>query len=164
MFLKEALQRCSNLEEEMASVYATLAACPAATSAAAATWSAAAGREKGNARVLHALAELSAALGDDGPFLVQVPLQLSTLRRVVDAVRSRIDIDVDAATAERCAEMLDAAPRRELHSGLLEVAEPEIRRLLKLIDEQTRNVRPGGQRSRHSGDRRIRGACASPVG
>lgn len=164
MFLKEALLRCSNLEEEMASVYAALASCPAATNQSAAAWSAASGREKRNARLLHALAELSEALGDDGPFLVQVPLQLSTLRRLVDAARGRVTNDIDAATAERCAEMLDTAPCRELYSGLLEVAEPEIRRVLKLIDEQTRSVRRSGQRSRHPADRRVRGACVSPVG
>lgn len=163
MFLKEALLRCSRLEDDVASMYAELAACPAAPSDAAAAWSASASRERGHARLLHALAELSDALGDDGPFLVQVPVQLSTLKRVVDSVRGRVTDALDEATARRCAAMLDAAPRNEIHAGLLEVAEPEIKRVLRLIDEETRSARRGGQRSRQREDRRIRGACSSPA-
>lgn len=150
----------------MASMYAELAACPAAPGEAAAAWSASANRERSHARLLHALAELSDALGDDGPFLVQVPVQLSTLRRVVESVRVRVADGadgVDAATAQRCADMLDAAPRAELHAGLLEVAEPEIKRVLRLIDEETRTARRGGPKLRQREDRRIRGACSSPV-
>lgn len=163
MFLKEALLRCSQLEEEVASMYAELAACPAADGQAVASWSASANREREHARLLHALAELSAALGDDGPFLVQVPVQLSSLRRVVESVRGRVVEGVDAATAKRCADMLDAAPRGEIHAGLLEVAEPEIKRVLRLIDEETRHARRGGARARHREDRRMRGACSSPA-
>lgn len=144
-------------------MYAELAACPAAPGEAAAAWSASATRERRHARLLHALAELSDALGDDGPFLVQVPVQLSTLKRVVDSVRGRVSDGVDEATALRCAAMLDAAPRNEIHAGLLEVAEPEIRRVLRLIDEETRNARRGGHRARQRDDRRMRGACSSPV-
>lgn len=147
----------------MASMYAELAASSAASGEAASAWSASAGREKGRARLLHALAELSDALGDDGPFLVQVPVQLSTLRRVVDGVRDRVTGLVDSAAAQRCAEMLDAAPSAELHAGLLEVAEPEIKRLLRLIDDETRSARRGGQKARSRDDRRVRGACSPPI-
>lgn len=145
-------------------MYAELASCPAADGEAAALWSASANREREHARLLHALAELSEALGDDGPFLVQVPVQLSSLRRVVDSVRSRVAEGVDAATARRCAEMLDSAPRSEIHTGLLEVAEPEIKRVLRLIDEETRSARRGGSRARQREERRMRGACSSAAG
>lgn len=144
-------------------MYAALAASPAAPGETAAAWSAAAKRESSHARLLHALAELSEALGDDGPFLVQVPVQLSTLRRVVESVRVRVADGVDAATAQRCGDMLDAAPRAELHAGLLEVAEPEIKRVLRLIDEETRTARRAGPKARQREDRRIRGACSSPA-
>lgn len=165
MFLKEALLRCSTLENEVASMYAELAACSAAPGEAAAAWSASANRERSHARLLHALAELSVALGDDGPFLVQVPVQLSTLRRVVESVRVRVCVadGVDAPTAQLCGDMLDSALRTELHAGLLEVAEPEIKRVLRLIDEETRTARGHPSRSRQREDRRIRGACSSPV-
>lgn len=145
-------------------MYAELAACPAAPGETAAAWSASANRERRHARLLHALAELSEALGDDGPFLVQVPVQLSSLRRVVESVRVRVADGVDSATAQRCADMLDAAPRAELHAGLLEVAEPEIKRVLRLIDEEMRTARRGGgPKVRQREDRRIRGACSSPA-
>lgn len=129
-------------------MYDELAAGPVADREVAASWSAAAKREREHARLLHALAELSVALGDDGPFLVQVPVQLSSLRRVVNSVRGRVSEGVDAITAQRCAEMLDAATRTELHTGLLEVAEPLLKRVLRLIEEETRSGRRRGPRVR----------------
>jgi hypothetical protein len=163
MFLKDALLRSSQLEDEMASVYAQLATCPAVDAKEAAAWSAAAAREQVHARLLHALAKLSEALGDDGPFLVQVPVQLSALRRAVEGARARLAADMDAAAAGRCAGQLEAAPRRELYASLLEVAEPEVRRVLRLIDEETRGPRRSGSRSRSREDRRMRGACSPPA-
>jgi hypothetical protein len=161
MFLREALLRCSQLEDEVASVYAGLAGCGAATSDAAAAWAEAARKERQRARLLYALAELTAVLDDDGPFLVQAPVQLANLRRVVDNVRGHLASTVDACTAMRCAEALEATQRSELHAGLLEVAEPEVRRVLKLIDLETGNAhRADGDGAKPRGSARSRGSCA----
>jgi hypothetical protein len=148
MFLKDALLRCSQLEDEVASIYATLAKSPTVASESAAAWAEAARRERSRSQMLHALAELSAALGDDGPFLVQIPVQLANLRRIVDTVRGRITPALDAATADRCADTLEGAQRSELHATLLEVVEPEIRRVLKLVEAETRAARRGSPASR----------------
>lgn len=148
MFLKDALLRCSQLENEVSSIYSTLARVPAVASEPAAVWAEAARRERGRSQLLHALAELSAALGDDGPFLVQIPVQLSNLRRVVDTVRGRVSETMDAATAGRCAETLEGAQRGELHATLLEVVEPELRRVLKLVEAETRAARRGSPAAR----------------
>lgn len=167
MFLREALLRCSQLEDEVAAVYDELAASPVAAIEMAATWAESARKERSRARLLHALAEISSALEDDGPFLVQVPVQLSSLRRVVESVHERVTSVMDAPTAARCAEALEGTQRGELHAGLLEVAEPEIRRVLRLIDSETRTLRRGGAesaRSRYStrsrDTTRTRGSCA----
>lgn len=164
MFLKDALLRCSGLEEEVASVYAELAESPAATAELASAWAESARVERQRARLLHALAELSAALGDDGPFLVQAPVQLVHLRRVVESVRGRVSPAIDQELAVRCADTLDAAGYGDLHRGLLEVAELEIRRVLRLVESQTRNAKrthSNGTRSREN--RKARPSCTTAV-
>ncbi|HXC50828.1 MAG TPA: hypothetical protein VN634_08095 [Candidatus Limnocylindrales bacterium] len=143
MFYREALRRCSALEDEVASAYAALAASPAVASERAAAWASAAAGERQKARLLHAAAEMSVALGDDGPFLVQVPLQLASLRKAVDRVRARLDEAPDEPSAIQLVESLDAAPRSELHSTLLEVAGVEIRRVLRLIESDTKSAKRG---------------------
>lgn len=164
MFLKDALLRCSGLEEDVASVYAELAESPAATTELVAAWTESARVERQRARLLHALAELSAALGDDGPFLVQAPVQLVHLRRVVESVRGRVSPNIDQDLALRCAEALDAAGYGDLHRGLLEVAELEIRRVLRLVESQTKSTkRANGQGARSRDNRKVRSTCSSAV-
>lgn len=154
MFLKQALLRGSQLEDEVAEIYSGLASSPAVPSEAAASWAESARKERQRARILHALAELSVALDDDGPFLVQVPVQLANLRRVVDNVRGHVTDAVDETTARRCVETLESAPRGEVYAVLLEVAEPEIKRVLRLVDSEARCARGAGtSSSRARGDR-----------
>jgi len=170
MFLKEALLRGSRLEDEVAEIYSGLASSPATSSEFAAAWTESARKERQRARLLHALAELSVALDDDGPFLVQVPVQLANLRRVVDNVRGHVTDAVDAATAERCIETLQAAPQSEVYAVLLEIAEPEIKRVLRLVDSETRASRGGvtsssrtrGERdaSRQRAEKKTAAGCA----
>jgi hypothetical protein len=150
MFFKDALLQCSELEDEVASMYATLAALPAADTASAAassSWAQAARKERQRARLLHAVAELSAALGDDGPFLVEVPLQLAALRKVIDRVRERVLEAVDTAGTARLIETLESARHGDLHANLLEVAEVEMRRVLRQIEAETRLARRSTQRA-----------------
>lgn len=156
MFLKDALLRCSRLEEEVASVYTGLSTLADVSPENAASWVETAKAERQRGHLLHALSQLSAALGDDGPFLVQAPVQLSALRRVLDSVSARMDGKIDSAAAVRCAETLDAAGCDEVHRSLLEVAELEIRRVLRLVESQTKGARPGSaSRSRDRKGRRM---------
>ena len=159
MFLREALQRFSVLEDEVASVYALLEKAPEAPPAQVAAWAEASGSMKHRAQLLRALAELSKALDDDGPFLVQVPVQLAGLGRTIASVRGKTGPTLNAATAAACADALAAAPLDELHASLLEVFEPEVRRLLRAIDVETRRVRRRGEGARSSGASRSRDAA-----
>ncbi len=163
MFYREALRRCSALEDEVASAYAELAASPAVASELAAAWASSAVEERQKARLLHAAAEMSVALGDDGPFLVQVPLQLASLRKVVDRVRERLAEAPDEPTAIQLAESLEAATRSELHSTLLEVAEVEIRRVLRMIESGTRATKRGRGAARKTRSRDRTGRSAPAV-
>jgi len=160
MFLKEALLRCSRLEDEVASVYADLAVSPAATPETAVSWAELSRREKRRSKLLHALAEISTALDDEGPFLVQVPVQMADLARALENVRRRLASNVDAITGQRCVEALESAPRGELHAALLEIAEPEIRRALKLVDSEIRSLRRTAEGTRSRTASRTKESCA----
>lgn len=157
MFFKDAMFQCSQLEEQLASMYDALATSPEATSESAQGWTRSAAKERRRARLLHALAELSGAMDDDGPFLVQVPQELATLRKLVDRMRERVSDDSDTAAALRCLEAIETARPEDLHTSLLEIAEGEVRRLLRLIEEETR-----GSRRRHADGRRGRRTAARP--
>lgn len=160
MFLKEALLRCSRLEDEVASVYADLAASPAATPETAAAWVESSRKERQRSRLLHALAEISTALDDEGPFLVQVPVQMADLTRALENVRRRLATNVDAATGQRCIEALESAPRGELHVALLEIAEPEVKRALRLVDSEIRSLRRVADGTRSPTASRTKATCA----
>ena len=163
MFLKEALLRCSKLEDEVASAYDELARSPAATPETAAGWAESSRAERARAKLLQALAAVSLALDDDGPFLVQVPVQIAALERALENVRRRLSSNVDAASGQRCVEALEAAPRSELHAALLEIAEPEVRRALRLIDSEIRNLRRTAEGPRPRSGARTRESCAPPT-
>ena len=138
MFYRDALERCSALGSEIASLLCDLGS---AAPQRAAAWTSVAAEERRKAGLLHAAAELSAALGDDGPFLVEVPVQIATLRQVVDRIREQLTNPPDVLTAVALAETLESARREELYDGLLEVVEDEMRRVLRLIEIQTRQTR-----------------------
>ncbi len=164
MFLKEALLRCSQLEDEVASVYDRLAGTPAATPQLVATWSEASRVERQRARLLRALAELSTALEDDGPFLVQAPVQMAGVRRALENAQHRLPSVVDGPSGQRCVEALEAAPRHDLYSGLLEVAEPELKRATRLVDAEVKSLRRNGTSSRPREGARSRVVDAQPMG
>lgn len=163
MFFREALLRCSQLEEEVAQVYSQLASSPAASPESAAAWTDMARKEGVRSRMLRAVADLATALEDDGPFLVQVPVQLRNLRRVLDNVKHRLDATIDETTGKRCSEALEKAQRGELHAGLLEIAEPEVKRLLRLIDSEIKTLRKAGTGTRSRKEAAARGPCAQAV-
>lgn len=164
MFLKEALLRCSQLEDEVASVYDELTRSPAATPEVSASWSEASHAGRQRARLLRALAELSTALEDDGPFLVQVPVQIAAVRRALENAHRRLPAVVDSPSGQRCVEALEAAPRRDLYAGLLEVAEPELKRAMRLVDAEVKSLRRNGNCSRPRDVVRARVLCPQPAG
>ncbi|MFN2426446.1 MAG: hypothetical protein ABR587_08375 [Candidatus Binatia bacterium] len=160
MYLKEALLRCSRLEDEVASIYDAVACSATATPELAASWSERSRRERRRARLLHALAEISTALEDDGPFLVEAPVQLAGLGRVLENARRQLASMTDGADGQRCLDTIETAPLRELHAALLEAAEPEIKRASRLVDSEIRNLRriSVGARSRRKTRPREAGA------
>lgn len=164
MFLKEALLRCSQLEDEVASIYDELTRSPGSTADVAACWSEAAKTERQRARLLRALAELSTALEDDGPFLVQVPVQIGAVRRALENAHRRLPSVVDGPSGQRCAEALEAGPRLDLYAGLLEVAEPELKRATRLVDAEVKSLRKNGSGSRSRDGVRARVLCPQPAG
>lgn len=141
MFLREALLRCSQLEEEVAALYDGLVRLPAATPETSARWADRSRKERERSRLLHALAELSSAIGDDGPFLVQEPQLLHRLREAVDEARSVLAKDGSGEGIARCVQALESSPCLELYAGLLDIAQPEARRLLRRLDSEIRNLR-----------------------
>lgn len=145
MYLHEALLRFSALEEEAALLYARLAGCDTSAPETAASCAESSRRAEMRAKLLHAVAELSQAVGDDGPFLVEVSVQLAALRRTLDSTHRRLSIAEDAATAESCVDALDAAQFGEVYADLLEVAEPAISRVLRTVDSEISHLRPRGK-------------------
>lgn len=152
MFFREALQKFAQLETEMAELYGALAALPDAPKDTASNWAARARGEARDAKLLSALAELSLAVDDDGPFLVQLPLALADVKHAVEQVRDQVTPDLDLSAAQRCADALEAAPCRSIHGDLFELAVPEVRRVLRLLDSESKVARRG--RSFGSGARR----------
>jgi hypothetical protein len=152
MYFRKALLRCSELHDENASIHHVLAdalaTAPGASADLADGYRKIATRERRRARFLHALATLSEALEDDGPFLIEVPQHIAAVGKVLESTRERMDARLDAASAQSCADAIGAARHEDLHTVLLEIAEVEMRRVLRMIEDQTR----GGRRT----DRRIR--------
>jgi hypothetical protein len=140
MFLKEALQRCSVLHRETAARYESLRAESPEDDARLAAWTGAAIRERRRAELLDALASVCSALEDEGPFLVQIPLQLEEVRRALDSLEWRRGTCSDHPGCG-CGEQLQAIPGARLYADLIELAEPELRRALRLITNEIRAVR-----------------------
>lgn len=159
MYLKEALLRCARLEDEVASVYDRLANSEGRTAQSVLEWAENARLERTRATLLRALAAISTALGDDGPFLVDAPVQLAGLDRVLEMVRRRMVATLDAAASAPCIDALEFAPLRELHAALLETAEPELKRALRRIDSEVRALRRASQ-SAGSRSKTRRESCA----
>jgi hypothetical protein len=140
MFLKEALLRCSVLHRETAARFESLRAESTADDARTAAWTGAAIRERRRAELLDALASICSALEDEGPFLVQIPLQLEEVRRALDSLEWRRDTCADHPGCG-CGEVLQAVPAARVYADLIELAEPEVRRALRLITNEIRAVR-----------------------
>jgi hypothetical protein len=140
MFLKEALLRCSVLQRETAARFESLRDESPADDARKAVWSGAALRERRRAELLDALASLCSALEDEGPFLVQIPLQLEEIRRALDSVEWRRDTCASHPGCG-CGELLQGIPGARVYADLIELAEPEVRRALRLISNEIRCVR-----------------------
>lgn len=159
MFLREVLLRCSQLEEEVAALYDDLVRLPEATPETSARWSERSRKERERSRLLHALAELSSAIGDDGPFLVQEPELLNRLRQSVDEARRALARGDGGEGIRRCVQALESSPCLELYAGLLDIAQPEARRLLRRLDSEIRNLRRGPESATRS-----RGSAAAYAG
>ncbi len=140
MFLKEALLRCSQLQQQTAAQYDALCDQSPGDDARAGKWRGAAARERRRAGFLEALAQLCTALEAEGPFLVQIPLQLEEIRRALDSAQWRRDTCTTHPGCT-CAESLERVMASELYVDLIELAEPEVRRALRVIANELRNVR-----------------------
>jgi hypothetical protein len=160
MFYRIALLRCSQLQGEIGGIFSELAASPIATREAAAEWKGRASTEATRARVLRAAAELAGALEEDGPFLVQAPVDLRHVERVIDVAKRRLGSATDVATARKCVEGLESMQHAEMVEGLLEVAETEFCRVLRLIGSELKAVRRLGLSTRPADTRKARRLCA----
>lgn len=160
MFLREALRRGSRLEDEVAAVYDNLAGSCASSPEKAAAWAELSRKERLRARMLHALSEISDALGDEGPFLVEVPLQLAGVGRAIESAKRRLQADVDGEASQQCVDALEATPRAELIAALLEVAEPELRKAIRVIDSDVRSLRRRGDAPRMRRASKARVPCS----
>jgi len=140
MFLKEALLRCSQLQHEIAAWYDALCETTDAGDLKIAAWKGTAARERRRAGFLEALAALCGALEDEGPFVVQVPLQLEALGRALHGVARRRQSCPDHTGCE-CADHLDSISSARLYADLLELAEPELRRSMRAVGNEIRILR-----------------------
>ncbi len=134
MFLREALCRDAELEDEIAGLYADLAARHAANRELAGRWTEMARRERRRARVLQAIVAAQSVAGDDGPFLVHVPLQLAGLRKVVEDAQRDASDNISPLPAVELVERIEAADRSAIYQSLLELGRPEVVRLLRMLD------------------------------
>lgn len=136
MFLREALRRCAEIEEEIAGLYDDVAAQHAAAVVLTGRWTELACRERGRARLLRALEATQGVGDDDGPFLVHVPLQLAGLRRVVEEARRYAGTGLEPAAAVEMLDRIEAAERGAVYQSLLELSRPELVRMLRLLDNE----------------------------
>lgn|GEM_PF-1909534 len=134
MFMREAICRDAEIEEAIANLYAQIASRHESGTELARGWSEMARRERRRARVLQAIVAAQGVADDDGPFLVNVPLQLAQLRKVVeDAYRAANDC-VAPLPAVELAQMIEAADHGSIYRGLLELGRTQIVRLLRVLD------------------------------
>lgn len=140
MFLAEALLRCSQFQKETASHYDAFCVESPADEARIEAWKGAARRERRRAGFLEALAVLCSALEDEGPFLVQIRAQLEAVRRTLDHARWRRE-NCTGHPRCGCAEMIESIPLARLYADLIELAEPEVRRGLRVIANELRLIR-----------------------
>jgi hypothetical protein len=160
MFLKEALLRCSVLHRETAARFESLRTESIAEDERTAAWTGAAIRERRRAELLDALASICSALEDEGPFVVEIPLQLEEVRRALDSLEWRRDTCADHPGCG-CGEELQAVPAARVYADLIELAESEVRRALRLISNEIRAVRRTAPSAVSSREARAVAACAS---
>lgn len=141
MYLREALIQSSSLLTEVASVYERLARDFAPTPQVAAERAESARKETARARLLFALAELSTAAGDDGPFVTEIPVCLARLRHALCVITRRLSRGADPNTDKACIDTLEAAGLESFHAEILEAAEPEMTRVLRMMDSEISHSR-----------------------
>lgn len=152
MFFREALLRCSKLQRETAGLFDELCAEAPSGDPRVPLWKLAAATERRRAGILEALAALCVVLEDEGPFLVQIPLQLEAYRAALERASWRREACSDHPRC-LCAEAVEAVLRPGLHADLLEVAEPELKRALRSVSGEIRNLRRSDAASRRAPER-----------
>jgi hypothetical protein len=135
MYLREALQHCHDLEEEVGHIYDELAALHHDDSRLARLWCELARDERLHARVLGCLVAAQEAEEDDGPFLVEEPVRIDAMRRLIDKAYREVRSGIDARGAVQLAESLEASELNELFDRLVELARPALYRLLGIIEK-----------------------------
>jgi len=136
MFLREALCRDAEIQEDIANLYANLASRYASDAALTSRLKEMEWRERRRSRVLLAIVAAQAVSESDGPFLVHVPLQLARLRKTVADARHDALSAVEPVCAVEIAEKIEACDRGAIYQSLLELGRSEVTRLLRLVDNQ----------------------------
>jgi len=145
MYLREAIERCARIEESIGDLYDGMAGAGGdvggrAIGDARLDWRRLAERERQQARLLHVAAAAVAAVDGDGPFVVQEPLQLAALDRVVEEARRRLRsgegraVATGVASVADLSDVLEASGRGGLCASLLALARPAIAKALRATD------------------------------
>lgn len=129
MYLRQALGRCRDLEEEVAAIYETLATQQSHNATVAAAWRELAEDERDHARQLAALLSVLDALVEDGPFLVGLARQMSECSNRIRECQRRISGPITEAEAIELCVGLEGSELNDLMTEMRELARPAIKRL-----------------------------------
>jgi hypothetical protein len=157
MFFREALLRCSQLHLETAALFDGLCEGPREDPRIR-SWQLAGALERKRAGFLKALATLCSILEDEGPFLVQIPPQLEAFRDALEFAAWRRASCRDHSHCS-CAEAVESIPRGRLHADLLELAEPELKRALRVVALEIRELRKNDASPRRAPEKQRAMAC-----
>lgn len=129
MYLREALSRCRDLEEDVSRIYDELASQHSRSPELARAWRQLAQDEHNHSRQLGALLAVHEALDDDGPFLVGLERRSKDCAREVHEAYTRVHAGIAPRQAvELCLE-LEKSELDSLFIELRDLSRPAVKRL-----------------------------------
>jgi rubrerythrin len=137
MYLREALSRCRDLEEEVSRIYDELASQHTRTPELARAWKQLAQDERSHSRQLGVLLAVHEALDDDGPFLVGLERRSRDCAREIRETYTRVHAGIAPRQAvELCLE-LEKSELDHLFIELRDLSRPAVKRLSERLYKRT---------------------------
>lgn len=142
MYLREALGRCRDLEEDVSNIYKELASQHVNHPEFVETWNKLACDERTRSHQLGALLAIHEALDDDGPFLVGLDKRSQECRQQIRSCYARLSAGITPTEAVELCVQLESGELGSLFIDMLDLARPALKRLTDKLYRQA--ARPSG--------------------